>query len=86
MKESVLLTDREVFGPPRPVNQRYGSGSFHHHAKKQEKPLVLLFCDFFVTFYLRRMMYHKCNNLSKKVIRAVTLKKEPVFRKVIPET
>ncbi len=31
---------------------------------KKEKPLFLLFCDFFMTFHLLRMikMYHKTNN------------------------
>ncbi len=34
------------------------SGSFHNRAKKVlEKPWFLLFCDFFMTFFLWRLMY-----------------------------
>ncbi len=37
----------------RTVSHKYGSdsGSFHHHAKLIRKTLILLFCDFFLTFY-----------------------------------
>ncbi len=31
----------------------YGSGSLHQQAKKYQKPRYLLFCDFFMTIYLR---------------------------------
>jgi hypothetical protein len=45
-----------VFGPSRfgsgSVIYMYGFGSGSY----EEKPLFLLFCDFFMTFYLRRMM------------------------------
>jgi hypothetical protein len=47
--------DPLVFGPPGSrsgsISQRYGSGSFCHQAKKVRKSLIL-FCDFFWTFYL----------------------------------
>ncbi len=33
-----------------------GSGSFHEQAKKWRKTLILLFCDFFMTFFLK--IYH----------------------------
>ncbi len=51
-----------VFGPPVTASHKSGSGSgsvsFHHQAKMaREKPWFLLFCDFLMTFYLRRMMY-----------------------------
>ncbi len=41
--------DPHVFGPPV-------SGSFYHHAKLVRKTWFLLFCDFFLTFYLWKMM------------------------------
>jgi hypothetical protein len=34
-------------------------GSFYNQAKIVRKPLLLLFCDIFVTFYLRKMMFNK---------------------------
>ncbi len=47
-----------VFGPTGTgfVSQRYGSPSFYHQAKIVRKPWFLLFCDFFMTFYLWKMM------------------------------
>jgi hypothetical protein len=46
---------------PDPVSQRYGSGigsgSFCNQQKIVNKPVILLFCDFFMTFYL----WCKCN-------------------------
>jgi hypothetical protein len=55
MYKTVLtsVADPDVFGPlgPRSVNQRYKSGSFYHQAKIVGKRF-LLFCDFFVKFYL----------------------------------
>ena len=50
-----------VFGPLRSgsISQRYGSGSgsFYHQAKIViKKTWFLLFCDFFWTFYLWKMM------------------------------
>ncbi len=39
---------------PDPLAQRYGSGSFCHLAKIIRKILIsTVFCDFFMTFYLR---------------------------------
>jgi hypothetical protein len=40
--------DRHVFGSPGSgsISQRYGSGSFYHHAKIVRKSWFLLFCDF----------------------------------------
>ncbi len=29
-----------------------GSGSFHQQAKNDEKPRFILFCDFFMTFFI----------------------------------
>ncbi len=49
------------FGPSESVIYLYGSDSFHQQAKQEEKPWFL-FCDFFMTFYLNRMMriyFHK---------------------------
>jgi hypothetical protein len=37
-------------------SQRYGSGSFYHHAKIVRKTLIPNFCHFSMTFYLRKMM------------------------------
>jgi hypothetical protein len=45
IKSSGVGLDPYVFGPPV-------SGSFHCKAKKARKNLVLLFCDFVMTFYL----------------------------------
>jgi hypothetical protein len=42
---SVQDPDPYVFGPS-------GSASFHQPAKNEEKSRFLLFCDFFMTFYL----------------------------------
>jgi hypothetical protein len=46
----------DVSGPPGSGNEsfsmRYGSGSFYHQAKIAKKPSLLLFWDFFFTFYL----------------------------------
>jgi hypothetical protein len=70
---SVVDTDPYVFGPPGfgSVSQRYGSGScsFYHHAKMLRKPLFLLFCDIFITFYLRKMtqMYLQ-KIISRKIV------------------
>jgi hypothetical protein len=51
--------DPPVFGPPGSgsISQRYGSGvgACYHQAKILRKTLIsgfLLFCDFFLTFYL----------------------------------
>jgi hypothetical protein len=42
------------------ISQGYGSGSgsgsFFHQAKKEKKPWFLLLCDFFLTFYLWKIM------------------------------
>ncbi len=56
--------DPHVFGPPGSgsgsISQRYGSGSgsgsFYHWAKIVRNPWFLLFCDFFLTFYLWKMI------------------------------
>jgi hypothetical protein len=45
------------FGCPGSVSTRYGSGSFYHRPKIVRKPWFLLFCDFFMTFYLWKIMY-----------------------------
>jgi hypothetical protein len=53
------LPDPHVFEPPGSgsISQRYGSGSFYQQAKIVRKNLgFLLFCNFFWTFYLRKMM------------------------------
>ncbi len=57
----VVDPDRYVFGPPGSASgsfshkygsgSGYGSGSFHHQAKIVRKTLILLFCDFFMTFF-----------------------------------
>ncbi len=43
------------FGQSGFINQRYGSGSFHHQAiamqNNEKKPLFLLFSDFFLTVF-----------------------------------
>jgi hypothetical protein len=46
--------DPYVFGPPGSDSHKYGygSGSFHHRGAKKEKPSFLLFCNFFMNFYL----------------------------------
>jgi hypothetical protein len=48
--------DPHVFVPPGSgyISERYrsGPGSFYHQAKIVRKTLILLFCDFFWTFYL----------------------------------
>jgi hypothetical protein len=46
------------FGPPgsESVGQRYGTGTLYHQEKIVRKTLFLLFCDFFMTFYVRKMM------------------------------
>ncbi len=40
------------------VSHRYGSsfGFVHHHSSSKNSKKNLLFCDFFLTFYLRKMM------------------------------
>ncbi len=53
-------SDPYVFGPPGSISQGYGSGSgsgsFYHQAKMVRKTLIPMFCDFFMTFYLWKMM------------------------------
>jgi hypothetical protein len=49
------LWDPYAFGPLVPhLDHKYGSdfGFFHHQAKKENNLDFLLFCDFFMTFYL----------------------------------
>jgi len=50
--------DPHVFGPPGSgsTSQRYGSGSFYHHAKIVRKTLIPSILWLFLTFYLRKMM------------------------------
>ncbi len=60
------LPDPHVFGPPGSgswsISHKYGSGScswsgsFDHEVKIVRKTLILLFCDFFLTFYLWKML------------------------------
>jgi hypothetical protein len=48
--------DPRVFGPPGsgfgPTSQRYGSGSFYHHAKIVRKTLIPPIFLLFLNFYL----------------------------------
>jgi hypothetical protein len=46
--------DPHVFGPPGSgsTSQRYGSGSFYHHAKIVRKTLISTILLLFLTFYL----------------------------------
>jgi hypothetical protein len=54
-------SDPYVFRPPGSgsgfISQRYGSGSgsFYHQSKIVRKTLILLFCDFFLTFYFEKL-------------------------------
>jgi hypothetical protein len=83
MEPSIADPDPCVFGPPGSgsgsINQRYGSGSgsFYQQAKIVRKILIttVLFCDFFLIFYLWKMMwmYHQ------KVISRKTLKSFIIF-------
>ncbi len=66
--------DPHVFGPPGSgpgsISQRYGSGScsgsgsvsFYHLANLERKTFFLLFCDFFFTFYLWKIMLKVVGN------------------------
>ncbi len=51
-----LFSNPYVFGPPGSgsVSHKQGSGSIYHKARVVR---FLLFCDFFMTFYLWRMTY-----------------------------
>ncbi len=51
---SVADPDLYVFGPPGSgsIRTRYESGSLYHHSKIVRKGLILLLCDFSITFYL----------------------------------
>jgi hypothetical protein len=52
--ESVESVGTVCFRPPGSVVIFFGSGSFHQQAKKGRKNLkFLLFCDFFVTFFIK---------------------------------
>jgi hypothetical protein len=48
--------DPDVFGLPGSasgsVRHKYESGSYHHQTKIGRKTLFMLFCNFFMTFYL----------------------------------
>ncbi len=50
--------DPHVFGPPGSgsISQRYGSGSFYHHAKIVRKTLIPTILWLFLNFYLWKMM------------------------------
>jgi hypothetical protein len=55
---SVLL---DLLDPdPDPLVRGPGSGSFYHQAKTARTTLFLLFCDFFMSLYLQKLMYSKC--------------------------
>ncbi len=53
--------DPHVFGPlgsgSGSTSQRYGSGTFYHHAKIGRKTLIPTILWLFLTFYLEKMMY-----------------------------
>jgi hypothetical protein len=59
---SVENLDPYVFGPPGSgtisTGSRSGTGSFYHQAKivRETSIPTVLFCDFFMTFYLSKMM------------------------------
>ncbi len=69
VKSSVPDPDSYVFKQSGFINQRYGSGSFHHQTKNYEKSKknLYFYCDFFLTFYLWRMYIQKV--ISKKIIK-----------------
>jgi hypothetical protein len=53
----VFFSKYQCYGSTRPpgsgsISQRYGTGAFYHQAKIVRKTWILLFCDFFWTFYL----------------------------------
>ncbi len=50
------------------ATQKNGSGTFHHQVKISRKPFISTVCDFFMTFYLIRMMllYLKAKKNLKK--------------------
>ncbi len=63
--------DPHVFWPPGSgsISQRYGSGSFHHHAKIVRKTLITSVLWPFLTFYLWKIMsrYHQ-KVISRKIL------------------
>ncbi len=57
----------------------------HQHAKKVRKTLILLFCDFFLTFYLWRLMYQQRNfekNLLFVGILSATCEKSRIWIRI----